>query len=87
MTFPAAWAVALDRLVADRPELGMCLARARVEVRQYPAGPVLIVRVPDDVAQELRDARDSYEPAILAACAAVGIEVAAIAFVDAETCR
>jgi hypothetical protein len=84
---PVRWAAVVDTLVATRIELGMALARARVEVREYPAGTVLVCRVRDDLAPLLRDGREDYSPVVIAACAAVGIAVDDVAYVEAETGR
>lgn len=80
-----AWSAVVDRLVADHLELGMALAHARIEVREYPAGRVLVLRVHDEVAQVLRDSRESYAPAIIAACERAGLTIDDVAFVEAET--
>ena len=80
---PAQWSAVVDTLVAERLELGMALARARVELREYPNGTVLIARVHDDVAEALREGRTGYTPLLIAACAAVGLVVHDVAYIEA----
>ena len=78
----ATWRAAVDRVVGERWELGLALARARTEVRQYETGSVLMCRVNPILVETLRESRAEYEPVILEACAGVGIMADAVAFVE-----
>lgn len=83
----AIWAAVVDRLVATRLSLGMAVAYAPAEIRDYEAGRALILRVHDEIAAVLRDGRASYVPEIVAACAAVGLEIHDVGFIEREVSR